>query len=446
MYYSPNQTMIAHKDKIVFQIQKRVGIAGALVCTALVIVNFYGAISSGAWNLFQIVGNPSIFVLAICAAVAFLTTLRDWRLLRIVQVFVFLTYSYLASVALYPGSLHGALFGVYSAVLGLQYGLLRKHFWPKITLLLVSYVVINAVVAAGEDEFLFHAAPAVALLVGLFIYLFWVAFAEEIRGYTLENDRLKEQRDKNKVFVEFGQNIAGVVHNLKSTLMSIDGCIGVMETATPKERGELLSIQKNSTVKMLAMINNFMNAVRHYQKTEREALRLNRLVESSIEVLRGNRTLKHKLRIEADLTDSDRIYGVPMELMQVIDNVVTNSAEAMAGTDRYTLRIKTERCDEFVRLTVVDQGVGIDLCRECDLRDCLTCNHFDYGRSAKSDGAGVGMMYVRQIVKEMNGRLTLLRNPDTGTTVHIDLPASVSSTETSSNRRGGATRLDSQIK
>ena len=66
-------------------------------------------------------------------------------------------------------------------VLALQYGFMRRFFKLKLSLLLGSYLVVNLVSATSEDEFLFHAAPAVAILLGLFIYLFWVAFAEEIR-------------------------------------------------------------------------------------------------------------------------------------------------------------------------------------------------------------------------------------------------------------------------
>ena len=414
--------MLSHRSQIVFQIQKRVGIAGSVVCAALVLVNVYGGFAKGLRPV-QIVLNPAVFVLALCGVMAFLSSTRDSRFFRTAQVTVFLAYSYVASSVLYPGSLHGALFGVYGVVLAIQYGLLRRYFKQKIVVIFTSYLLINIFAAGGEDEFLFHAAPAVAILLALFIYLFWVAFAEEIRAYTNENHELLEQRDKNKVFVEFGRNITGVVHNLKSTLMSVDGCIGVMEIATPEERTELLSIQKNSTIKMLGMIDNFMNAVRSYQHTDRGLVHLNRLVESSVEVLRGNRTLKHKLKIDVELGEGDVVYGVPMELMQVIDNIVTNAAEAMIETERYELRIETASVSDRVLFRVIDQGIGMSICADCTIRDCLTCSHFEYGKSTKPDGVGIGMMYVRQIVKEMNGDLHIESEDDVGTTITIDFPS-----------------------
>jgi len=410
------------RAKIVFLIQRRVGYASAIACGLIAIFNVYGGMRQSHVGVVHALTYPAFYVLIAIGGLSYLTTIRDWPAFRTMQVAVFLIYSYIASVILDPGNLHGALFGVYGIVLSIQYGYMRRYFVPKLTMLLGSYLVINVVVASQYHLFLFHAAPAIAVLVALFIYLFWVIFAEEIHAYTNENENLREERDKNKVFVKFGQNISGVVHNLKSTLMSIDGCIDVLHDADEIDREELLRIQKSSTDKMLSMINSFMHAVRSYQHSDRVVVSLNLLVESSVELLRGNRTLKHHLLIEKRLGDTDTIYGAPMEIMQVIDNIVTNAAEAMFGTDRYHLAIETASEDGFVRLSVIDEGVGMVTCGRCNLGECLTCNRFDYGKTTKPNGTGVGMMYVRQIVSEMNGTMRIESTPGEGTSVHLLFP------------------------
>ena len=411
-----------HRDGLVYHIQKHVGYAGAVACALLTLVNLIGGLVRESEPVWKVLINPAVSVVAGFAVIAYLTTLRDWRWLRLIQVSVFLAYSYIASIFIDPGSLHGALFGIYGLVLSMQYGLLQRRFWAKIALLALSYAAIRFARAADANVFLFHAAPAVAILVGLFAYLFWVAFAEEITAYTSENRHLKVERDKNKVFVEFGQNISGVVHNLKSTLMSIDGCIDVLRTVDARDRDELLDIQKSSTDKMLQMINNFMFAVRSYQKTDISVLSLNKLVESSVEVLKGNRTLKHKLKIETNLEDPDTILGSPMDIMQVIDNVVTNAAEAMFGTDRYILHLETRKIDGFIRFSVIDQGVGIERCSRCTEFNCLRCSQFGYGKTTKVDGVGIGMMYVRKVLEEMNGHMRVESRTGIGTTVHLSFP------------------------
>lgn len=412
----------SRRRHLVHLMQRRVGYASAIACALLTIVNLIAGYLSRDLTFTEIVANPAVYVLAICSVIAYLTTLRDREWLRIVQVSVFLLYSFVASIIIDPSSLHGALFGIYAMVLSLQYGLIQRRFWLKISLLAAAYTVIRFLAATEYETFLYHAAPAVTILVALFVYLFWIIFAEEIRVYTSENNHLKAERDRNQVFVKFGQNISGVVHNLKSTLMSISGCIDVLGDADASDRRELLEIQKSSTTKMLTMINNFMTAVRSYQRFESQPVSLNQLVESSIEVLRGNPTLKHKLKFEVELGCPDTIYAVPMEIMQVIDNIVTNAAEAMQTTERYILKVRTEAVDGFVRLSVIDEGCGIAACERCTDHRCMSCDQFRYGKTTKSEGVGIGMMYVREILGEIGGVLHVRSRKDVGTAVLLDFP------------------------
>jgi signal transduction histidine kinase len=411
-----------HPAHLKFQIQRRVGLAGAAACAAIALLNTVVALAVDDVPIVDAVRDPTIVLLPGFAIVAWLTTVRDSKVLRFIQVLFFLVYALIVSATVDPGSLHGAIFGIYGLILGLQYGMFRKRFRLKMAAVLFPFAAVQVIGAVGYDRFLFHAAPAVVVFISLFAYLFWVVFAEEISAYSSENTSLRSERDKNQVFVKFGQNISGVVHNLKSTLMSIDGCIDVLAYANEREREELLSIQKSSTTKMIDMINNFMTAVKSYQRNEPETVALNRLVESSIEVLKGNRTLKHKLKISLDLEEPDTVRGAPMEIMQVIDNLVTNAAEAMSGTGRYHLSLSTRFVDERVCLSVADEGGGIERCAGCDHDDCLRCSQFAYGKSTKPDGVGIGMMYVRQIVSEMHGSLRVDSAVNSGTTVHLCFP------------------------
>ena len=194
--------MSTSREELIFLIQRRVGYASAIACGLIALFNAYGGVRQLHEGILRALALPAFYVLMAIGGMSYLTTIRDWPALRAIQVAVFLIYSYVASILLDPGNLHGALFGVYGIVLSIQYGYLRRHFVPKLVVLLGAYLVINVVVASQYSLFLFHSAPAIAILVALFIYLFWVIFAEEIHAYTHENKNLREERDKNKVFVK----------------------------------------------------------------------------------------------------------------------------------------------------------------------------------------------------------------------------------------------------
>ena len=249
-----------------------------------------------------------------------------------------------------------------------------------------------------------------------------MAFAEEIREYTQENTALREERDRNKVFVRFGQNIAGVVHNLRSVLTSVDGYIDLLRMGTDDDKERLLVLQRRSTRRMHEMIGNFMGAVRSYQREEHQRVSLNDLVRSSVEMLRGNPARTHRLKVETELSTPDVIVAAPMEAMQVIDNLVANASEAMQEGDGYLLVFRTIPDGDRVRLSILDEGGGISFCSGCVRNDCLRCPQFEFGKSTKEAGTGVGMMYVRQILRESDGGLEIESRPGEGTTVHVLFP------------------------
>jgi len=71
----------------------------------------------------------------------------------------------------------------------------------------------------------------------------------------------------------------------------------------------------------------------------------------------------------------------------------------------------------FVRLTVADNGIGMDIATVDDLKQSFI------EPPSLSDGTGLGLHTVHQTVYAHGGRLQLDSEPAGGTTVRIDLPA-----------------------
>jgi signal transduction histidine kinase len=70
----------------------------------------------------------------------------------------------------------------------------------------------------------------------------------------------------------------------------------------------------------------------------------------------------------------------------------------------------------FVRLTVADNGIGMDVATVGNLVQQIA-------RPADSCGAGLGLRIVHRAVCAHGGRLQIDSQPGVGTTVRIDLPA-----------------------
>jgi signal transduction histidine kinase len=111
------------------------------------------------------------------------------------------------------------------------------------------------------------------------------------------------------------------------------------------------------------------------------------------------------------------VMGDPVQLRQVVVNLVTNALEAMIGVvDRpllLTVRSEIER-GEAVVLTVEDSGRGLDPEQVLHI--------FDSFYTTKPDGIGVGLAISRSIIEAHGGSLWALPGMECGARVGFTLP------------------------
>jgi signal transduction histidine kinase len=119
-------------------------------------------------------------------------------------------------------------------------------------------------------------------------------------------------------------------------------------------------------------------------------------------------------------TDLDRsapnVDGDPVQLQQVILNLVRNAIDAMAGVNgrARVLTASSKVTDGHVSIAIADTGVGIDPAS----RDRL----FDALYTTKAEGLGLGLSICRKIISVHGGRLWMTENTTYGVTFTFTLP------------------------
>ncbi|QNE31083.1 PAS domain-containing protein [Sphingomonas sp. NBWT7] len=109
------------------------------------------------------------------------------------------------------------------------------------------------------------------------------------------------------------------------------------------------------------------------------------------------------------------IMGDPIEVQQVLVNLVNNAADAMRdqpGHRRITMEITAEAA--AVRIQVADSGPGIP--------DEHLSRLFDPFFTTKSTGIGMGLNICRATVEAMGGQLTVRNLPSGGASFAFELP------------------------
>lgn len=122
------------------------------------------------------------------------------------------------------------------------------------------------------------------------------------------------------------------------------------------------------------------------------------------EISHGRLNVTFRASGSAELVKSFR----PLELMMLVDNIIDNSAK----NDAKKLEILVVKSKGGIQVKFSDDGKGLP-------KHVKVVDLFEKGIST-TDGSGIGLFHVRQIVDELNGRVTIRNNRDKGATVTVE--------------------------
>jgi signal transduction histidine kinase len=150
---------------------------------------------------------------------------------------------------------------------------------------------------------------------------------------------------------------------------------------------------------------------------ERVPLNMNRLIEEVLRRSQHEVQLAHVV-IHTDLDEQlPRVTGNPVQLQQVVSNLVENAIDAMSSvTDQpRVLLVEYQRQDaDNVLVSVKDSGSGLNP-QDSD-------RLFEPFFTTKPDGMGMGLMFCRSIIEAHGGRLWAKDNVPQGAVFQFTLP------------------------
>ncbi|UOR07321.1 ATP-binding protein [Hymenobacter aerilatus] len=122
--------------------------------------------------------------------------------------------------------------------------------------------------------------------------------------------------------------------------------------------------------------------------------------------------------ITADFSRAPVVVCPPAYLESILKNLLHNALKYRAPDRPPVVHVSTRSRDNNVVLSIVDNGIGIDLQRD---RDRLFSPFTRL--TAEGEGAGLGLYMVRSLVQQQGGALDASSSPGVGTTFTIVLPA-----------------------
>lgn len=164
---------------------------------------------------------------------------------------------------------------------------------------------------------------------------------------------------------------------------------------------------------------------------KRVPVEINDLVNDVLNLSRGelrSRKIALKTNLAADVPP---ISADPVQLREVLLNLIVNGAEAMSTTaeDRRVMAIASKLEADEVTITVEDSGAGIDA------KDSEQI--FEAFFTTKPTGMGMGLAICRTIIAAHNGRLWASPGVSCGTVFNVVLPLDAGEIRTVTLRNSG---------
>ncbi len=128
-----------------------------------------------------------------------------------------------------------------------------------------------------------------------------------------------------------------------------------------------------------------------------------------------------RLEIHLAIPPALAVEADPIQLQQVVLNLVRNALQAMQGAPCKRLEIEAKECAGWVEIAVRDSGSGIP--------PAIAETLFEPFTSGREEGMGIGLSISRTIVEAHGGRIWAEPNPGGGTIFFLRLPATASAKE-----------------
>ena len=211
-----------------------------------------------------------------------------------------------------------------------------------------------------------------------------------------------------------------VNHDIKNGLVPIRNVVrhlGQVARDEPASLARVYAEREGTLETSLAYLDTLArNYARLSPALQRQACDLNAVVEEVLHAAGPTAaTLGTSLDAALPPVAADRLV-----LRRILENLVSNAVESLAGRDGGTVTVSTEQARPTgqpvrVRVTVADTGPGMS-------RGQLD-RAFDDFHTTKEGGTGLGLSIVRRLVLDLDGALRIETAPGEGTRAIVEFPA-----------------------
>lgn len=219
--------------------------------------------------------------------------------------------------------------------------------------------------------------------------------------------------------------IAGICHDISTPLTSVKGyASGILEGVANTDEKRARYVQM--IYDMAGRIERLVNMLSDFSKLELKQIHYDLHIYNIDNLVREYVTDRHLedtdhiILRESYHTDGGLINVDRLQFQRILDNLLSNSIKYRRGDTVY-IDVETSIIDTGYRLTISDNGKGVSTEMLGRIFDIFF--RTDEARTEVTNGNGIGLAIVKQIVEDMNGTIWAVHNPEgQGLSIVIEFP------------------------
>lgn len=247
-------------------------------------------------------------------------------------------------------------------------------------------------------------------------------FSDISEKLMLEEERLRAQKLES-----IGTLAGGIAHDFNNLLQGLFGYISMAKMALDRpERVQAMLQQAEEALHLSVNLTTQLLTFSKGGKPIKKLMRLRSAIENAVKFSLSGSHSDCLMNVADDLWPVEADEG---QVSQVLQNIVLNASEAMAG--RGTVQITAENRDflpgtvsglpeggAFVRITIQDSGIGIPAHNLAKI--------FDPYFTTKHKGSGLGLATSYSIIRNHGGVIDVASEVNKGSIFSVYLPAAKS--------------------
>ncbi len=207
-----------------------------------------------------------------------------------------------------------------------------------------------------------------------------------------------------------GRLAAGLAHEIRNPLSSISGSVQILKAGLQNsEDQQLCDIVLRESGRLEELVSDMVDLARR-RRPELALIDVGELVSDVVELMRRSGRAEGDVAIRRLGVETVWMYADPAQLRQLVWNLVRNAVQASASGGEVRVEVAV---DQRVRLTVSDDGAGID-------SDAMT-QLFDAFFTTRSQGTGIGLAVVKRIADDHGFSVHVQSDEGEGAQFHVEM-------------------------